>query len=37
MNIFRGAPGTEVDIKVKRLDKILSFTIQRVSWSEQHR
>ena len=37
MNIFRGAPGTEVDIKVKRLDKILSFTIQHVSWSEQHR
>ena len=35
MNIFRGAPGTKVNIKIKRLDKILTFTIRRATWNEQ--
>jgi len=34
INLFRGEPGTEARIKVKRLDRILSFTIKRAALSE---
>jgi len=35
MSLFRGEPGTEVNVKVKRLNEILNFTIRRTTWSGQ--
>ena len=36
IDMLRGTPGSEVNIKVKRLGKILSFSIRRASWNERH-
>jgi len=36
MNLFRGLPGTTVNVKVRRLNEILNFTILRATSSEQY-
>jgi hypothetical protein len=35
LSLFRGEPGSEVNVKVMRLNEILNFTIRRTTWSGQ--